>query len=130
MNSADWFAKKFQEQNPQIPQQPRQSNMPPMPPSQQPMTPYQQPLPQSTARAHSASLNDSCPDCGSGNYFSIQGAKARCYDCGYPMEQSGSRYGSLTGANVVGDTKASRGNDAKSNWSPVPPGYSANGQKL
>ena len=42
----------------------------------------------------------------------------RCYDCGYPLEQSGSKYGSLTGAKVEGTTKAAMGNDSTNNWNP------------
>jgi hypothetical protein len=42
----------------------------------------------------------------------------RCYDCGYPVQQSGSRYGSLTGAHVEGNAKAAAGNDATNNWNP------------
>lgn len=129
MNNADWWAKKLQQNQPAAPAA-RTSNMP-QAPSQVPMTAFQQPQTQTTApKAQSASLNDSCPDCGSANYFSVQGAKARCYDCGYPMEQSGSRYGSLTGARVEGGVKSATGNDTASNWSPVPPGYSADGRKL
>ena len=117
MNNADWWAKKLQQVNP-APPQPRQANLP-TPPSQVPMTPFTMQQPTApVVKAHSAAQTATCPDCGSGNYFSIQGAKARCYDCGYPVEQSGSKYGSLTGAQVVGDTKASRGNDATNNYNP------------
>jgi len=40
-----------------------------------------------------------CPSCGSGNYGSLNdaargmAAAARCYDCGYPIQQSGSGLG-------------------------------------
>ena len=71
-----------------------------------------------TERAASARQTATCPDCGSGNYFSIQNAAPRCYDCGYPLEQSGSKYGSLTGAKVEGNTKSARGNDTANNWNP------------
>jgi ribosomal protein S27AE len=76
---------------------------------------FQQP---STERAQSAKQTASCPDCGSGNFFAIQNAAARCYDCGYPIQQSGSRWGSLTGAHVEGATKQATGNDSTSNWNP------------
>lgn len=120
MSNADWWAKKLQQQNPQTPQvpnQPRQANIP-VAPSQVPMTPYVQPLPEATSKAASSREVATCPDCGSGNYYGFNGSKQRCYECGYPNEQSGSKYGSLTGANVVGDTKASRGNDATNNYNP------------
>lgn len=117
MNNADWWARKLQEQQPTPP--PARTQSVPQAPSQVPMTPYQAPVPQQPAsRAQSASQNTSCPDCGSENYFGFNGSKPRCYECGYPMEQSGSKYGSLTGAQVVGDTRGARGNDATNNYNP------------
>src|SRR3954470_20729204 len=45
----------------------------------------------STTKAESAKLNERCPDCGSGNYFSASpNTMRRCYDCGYPVQQSAS----------------------------------------
>lgn len=117
MNNADWWAKKLQQQQPTPP--PARTQSDPQPPSQVPMTPYQQPQLQSVApKAQSASQTATCPDCGSDNYFGFNGSKPRCYECGYPMEQSGSKYGSLTGARVEGDTKGARGNDATNNYNP------------
>ena len=117
MSNANWWANKLVQQPAQ---QPRPANIP-MPPSQQPMTPYVAPQPQMNpvvSKAQSALQNQSCPNCSSNNYMSVAGAKLRCYDCGYPLEQSGSRYGSLTGAKVEGDTKAARGNDSTNNFNP------------
>ena len=35
-----------------------------------------------------------CPSCGSGNYMAAPGRQYhRCYDCGYPLQQSGSGIG-------------------------------------
>lgn len=119
MSNADWWAKQLGTQ-PAAPQQARPADTP-MPPSQQPMTPYTPPQPQAPAsslRLGSASQTDTCPDCGGNNYMSVANAKPRCYDCGYPVEQSGSRYGALTGAKVEGTTKSSIGNDSASNWNP------------
>ena len=121
VSNADWWAKQLGAQ-PQAPQQqvpvaaPRQVNNP-MPPSQQPMAQFQQPQ-QQASRAQSASQTASCPECGGTNYMSVQKAAARCYDCGYPLSQSGSRYGSLTGAKFEGSVKSAIGNDAQSNWNP------------
>ena len=47
-----------------------------------------------------------------------QNVGLRCYDCGYPIQQSGSKFGALTGAKVEGNTKSSIGNDIQSNWNP------------
>lgn len=117
MSNADWWAKNLGVK----PQQPQQSV--PMPPSQQPMTPYTPPAPQpqvSASKAMSAKQTDMCPNCGSDNFMTHDPKfEKRCYDCGYPREQSGSRFGSLTGAKVEGSAKAARGNDVANNWNPT-----------
>jgi ribosomal protein S27E len=117
MSNADWWAKKLGNTAP-VPQG-RPADMPPMPPSQQPMAPmptFQQPQ---TSKAQSANLSATCPDCGSGNYFSATPQTSqRCYDCGYPIQQSGSRFGGLAGAHTEGAAKPAAGNDAQSNWNP------------
>jgi hypothetical protein len=41
----------------------------------------------------SATSASRCPGCGSGNYSNDGQHKARCYDCGYPLQQSGSGVG-------------------------------------
>ena len=113
MSNANWWANKLGAQP-----QPRPADMP-MPPSQQPMTPYAPQQPSAPlSKAQSASQTQICPNCSSNNYMSVANAKLRCYDCGYPLEQSGSRYGSLTGAKVEGNTKSARGNDATNNFNP------------
>jgi hypothetical protein len=116
MNNADWWAKRLGQQ-PQVPQG-RPDPTPQMPPSQQPMAQmpsFQQPP---TTKAQSARQTATCPDCGSGNYFSIQNAAARCYDCGYPVQQSGSRFGGLAGAHVEGSAKPAQGNSGSSGYNP------------
>ncbi|CAB4166955.1 hypothetical protein UFOVP964_54 [uncultured Caudovirales phage] len=118
MSNADWWAKQLGAQ-PQAPvQQPREVNMP-TPPSQQPMSPIPQPayVPP-VSKALSASQTQSCPECGGNNYMSVQSAAPRCYDCGYPLTQAGSRYGALTGAKVEGAAKGAAGNDVQNNWNP------------
>ena len=117
MSNANWWANKLGQQPAQ---QPRPADMP-MPPSQQPMTPYIPPQPQANpnvSKAQSARQTQLCPDCGSNNYMSVVNAAPRCYDCGYPLLQSGSKYGSLTGAKIEGSTKSARGNDATNNFNP------------
>lgn len=117
MSNADWWASKLGTQ-PQVPQG-RPNDMPPMPPSQQPMQQmpaFQQP--QQGRVLPSSSQTATCPDCGSNNYMAVANAAPRCYDCGYPIQQSGSRYGTLTGAHVEGAAKQATGNDTASNWNP------------
>ena len=119
MSNADWWANKLAQTTPQVPQG-RPDPTPAMPPSQQPMAPmpsFQQ-APNPAERAASARQTASCPECGSANYMAVQNAAPRCYDCGYPIQQSGSRYGNLTGAHVDGATKQASGNNQASNWNP------------
>jgi hypothetical protein len=116
MSNADWWAQKLGTSQPQ---QVRVDPTPPMPPSQLPMTPmptFQQANP--AGRVQSVTQVLSCPECGSGNYMSTDKMPARCFDCGYPVEQSGSRYGNLSTARVEGSAQAARGNDTASNWNP------------
>ena len=118
MSNADWWARQLGAQAPAPVGRPDPT--PPMPASQQPMTRFEPPQPQqhSNLRIGSASQTQSCPECNSGNYMAVQNTAPRCYDCGYPISQSGSRYGALTGAKVEGNTKSSIGNDSTSNWNP------------
>jgi ribosomal protein S27E len=133
MNNANWWAEKLAQQIGQPPaQQGRPDPSPAMPPSQQPMQamPSFQPQVEQT-KAQSAKQSASCPDCGSGNYFSASAQTAlRCYDCGYPVQQSGSRFGGLAGAHVQGAAKPAHGNSGTSGFNPMPDGYGPNGQKL
>jgi ribosomal protein L37AE/L43A len=117
MSNADWWAKQLSKQAPAPAYRPDPT--PPMPQSQQPMTRYEQPQPQSNLRIGSAKQTETCPECNSNNYMAVQNSAPRCYDCGYPISQSGSRYGALTGAKVEGTTKSSIGNDATNNWNPT-----------
>lgn len=117
MSNADWWSKKLG--TPQVPVG-RPDPTPSMPPSQQPMAPmpsFQQ-APNPAERAASARQTATCPECGSANYMAVQNAAPRCYDCGYPIQQSGSRYGNLTGAHVEGAAKQAAGNSITNNWNP------------
>jgi hypothetical protein len=89
MSNSDWWARKMNtpvQPAPLMPQVPLaqpqpatyvQSQQPQYPPSQQ-MTPQA----------------ERCPGCGSGNYGgATPESRKRCYDCGYPLQQSGSGMG-------------------------------------
>lgn len=119
MSNADWWASKLAGTQPQTPVG-RPADLPVMPPTQQPMAvmPQFQASPNPSERAQSAKQTSSCPECGSANYMAVSNAAPRCYDCGYPITQSGSRYGTLTGSHVEGPTQSARGNDTVSNWNP------------
>lgn len=129
MNNADWWASKLNNTTP-APQQGRPLNIPTSPsqvPMQQ-MPSFQQAPP---TKAQSANQVATCPDCGSNNYMSPSPQIApRCTDCGYPVQQSGSRYGSLAGSHVDGTIKQAVGNSSTSGFSMIPEGYNANGQKI
>ena len=120
MNNANWWANKLGNA-PAAPQQ--RPAAPMMPPSQVPMTQmpaFQQPAQTAPSKAQSANQNATCPDCGSGNYFAASAQTSfRCYDCGYPIQQSGGKYGTLSTANVVGAAKQALGNDATNNYNPT-----------
>jgi hypothetical protein len=132
MSNSDWWAKKLGQQ-PQT-QQGRPDPTPQMPPSQQPlaqMPAFQQQQADLARLAPSSKSTASCPDCGSGNFMAPTPQIApRCYDCGYPVQQSGGRYGALAGARVEGSVQEASGNSGTSGFSAIPDGYGANGQKL
>jgi ribosomal protein S27AE len=117
MSNADWWAKKLG--NPAPAPQGRPDPTPAMPPTQQPMAQMPAFQPPQTTKAQSASQTATCPDCGSGNFMAPTPTIApRCYDCGYPIQQSGSRFGGLAGAHVEGAAKPATGNDPTNNWNP------------
>jgi hypothetical protein len=92
MSNNDWFARKLN-----LPQQPAPI-MPQVPMAQpQPATYAQPQQPQYPPTQQMSAHSQRCPGCGSGNYGSsalAPEARARCYDCGYPIQQSGSGVGS------------------------------------
>jgi hypothetical protein len=109
MANNDWWSKKLG--NPT----PRQATPPVAPPSQVPYVPQpQQPnvqvnydpdKDQLVTKAKTAKMLERCPDCNSGNYFAPTGTqRMRCYDCGYPITQSGSGI-SGTGGSSSGPTQ-------------------------
>jgi len=109
-SSSDWFAKRMG-----APVQPAPSYVqPPMAPVPQQFTPQnpsyptqQEVQPQQHQRPMTSSRN--CPGCGSGNYAKVGNSASqggsfevfRCYDCGYPVQQTGSGIGS-TGGTAAG----------------------------
>ena len=122
MSNANWWAQKLNGTQNQG-QQFRPDPSPPMPASQLPMAqmPTIQQAPNPAGRAQSVAQTQSCPECGSGNYLKPNDSNlaARCFDCGYPISQSGSRYGNLSTARVEGATRSATGNDTSNNWNPT-----------
>ena len=83
--SSSWWASKL---GTSAPQQPTPQYVAPQPATYAPQSqPHYPPSQQMTPQA------PRCPGCGSGNYASLENSRARCYDCGYPIQQSGSGVG-------------------------------------
>lgn len=84
--SNNWFANKLGPSAPQQPSTPQYVAPQPAtyaPPSQPQYPPSQQMTPPAPR----------CPGCGSNNYGGTAESRPRCYDCGYPIQQSGSGVG-------------------------------------
>lgn len=58
------------------------------PATEQYVAPASQGASEAPRQAQSARQHDACPACGSGNYMAPPGGRARCFECGYPVEQS------------------------------------------
>jgi hypothetical protein len=116
MNSTNWWANKMTGQ----PSMPAPAPTPQYPPQ----TPYnpapQQPLPtQQPLQTHQPRQAMFCPGCGSGNYGSVTPeSKARCYDCGYPIQQSGSGVGTGIPQQGGGPATPARQISTQNNYNP------------
>lgn len=92
----DWWTKKLSQPN--VPSVPPTSPKPSVPyrysPLQNTPVTYDSERDQTVTKAQSARQVDRCPGCNSGNYMAPQGTNLkRCYDCGYPLVQSGTGTG-------------------------------------
>lgn len=88
MSNADWFAKKLNPNAPREAVAPLPTLAQPQPAQYAPPSQPNYPPTQQT-RAQAAR----CPGCSSENYGGPAGYQQRCYDCGYPIQQSGSGLG-------------------------------------
>jgi hypothetical protein len=119
--SSNWFIGKINTTPGATP-----SPQPPYtPPTQAPPynpVPQQPTYPQQTAPSPTASRAASrCPSCGSGNYGAsalAPEAKARCYDCGYPVVQSGSGMGTGIQSSGGGPAVPARQSTTANNFNP------------
>lgn len=78
-----------------------------------------QPLP---TKAKSAFLTETCPDCGSGNYFKPQGvpnAMPVCYACGYNPRFAHSTAGAGMPSDKSAPVRASRQVSTANNYNPT-----------
>ena len=95
-------------------------NVPYSPPAQQPnvQVNYDPENDQLVSKARTSRMSDRCPECNSGNYFAPQGTqRMRCYDCGYPVIQSGSGAGMPSGSSA-GPTQAAKQVGQKGGFNP------------
>ena len=112
MANNDWWANKLGGKGLSSPTPPTgpASSQPYVPPAQQPnvQVNYDPDNDQLVTKARTSRMHDRCPECNSGNYFAPQGTqRMRCYDCGYPITQSGS--GAIsTGSSSSGPTQAAK----------------------
>lgn len=125
MSNSNWWANRLG--TPQAPAapatpeyrppvyQPQQST----PPTQQ-QAPYLSPELRDHRLPPSATNSSHCPGCGSGNYASDGQTKARCYDCGYPLQQSGSGVGKgiVGGPSPSGPATPARQLSTANNYNP------------
>ena len=115
--TSNWWADRLgspQRPSPTPPYTPP-APLPYNPVPQTPMPPQEAPrLPQSATTANR------CPGCGSGNYGAVTAeSKARCYDCGYPIVQSGSGMGTgITGNQASGPAQPARQINTANNFNP------------
>lgn len=122
MNTANWWAAKLGAQGPR-PSTPPVGPPPPayplaIPHTQVPSVPiaYDSATDQTVTKAQSQVLTDHCPECHSGNYFRPTRESAlRCFDCGYPLVQSGS---GLSSAQAEGPVRAARQVSTANNFNP------------
>lgn len=116
--SSSWWADKLGAQQPATrPAQPATYAQPPSYPSQTP--------PAAVSAASdgrrlpaSAMSPERCPNCSSGNYGKMTPeSKARCYDCGYPLTQSGT---GMPGVHIPsnGNTEAAKQISTANNFNP------------
>jgi len=102
--SSNWWANKLGTQAPQQ-AAPTPQYVAPQPATYiQPSQPQYPPTQQATPQA------ERCPGCGSGNYGgATPESRKRCYDCGYPITQSGSGRGKgVVGNQGGGPTQAAK----------------------
>lgn len=111
MTTNNWWAKKLGNpaplsSTPPASLPPGNVYRPPAPPSN-PRVEYDAQRDQLVTRAQSANMSELCPGCRSGNYMAPMGTQLkRCYDCGYPLVQSGTGAGSTSSSS--GPTKAAK----------------------
>ena len=115
MSNSDWFARKLN-----VPPQPPVVSQPSYVPRAEP-APYTPNQPSYPPATPAVPVGPKCPECGSGNYSGTAESRKRCYDCGYPITQSGSGVGKgiiNSGGTPSGPAQPSR-QVASGGWNPT-----------
>lgn len=123
MSNASWWANKMGNGGQQRPSTPPVAPPPPrfpvaVPQSKAPSVPiaYDSVNDQTVTKAQSQALHDRCPECGSDNFFSAtRESTTRCFDCGYPLVQSGS---GISSVKTEGPVRAARQVSTANNFNP------------
>lgn len=110
MSNQNWWASKLGGQPAAPVQQPYVPNV---------QRPAQVPPVQNTPPVAAPPMAERCPGCGSNNYGGTAETRKRCYDCGYPIVQSGSGMGRgiVSGQQTAGAPQPSRQVQA-GGWNP------------
>jgi hypothetical protein len=109
--SNDWWSKKMGVPTPK--QQPVQQYV--QQPMQQPM--QQQPLYAPSQQA--VAFTPRCPNCSSVNYVGSMESRPRCYDCGYPIQQSGTGTPGIRNPNTAsGPVEPAKQINTQNNFNP------------
>lgn len=106
--SNNWWANKLGTQQP----------VQPTPPIQPPAYTPSVSAPQLPPTQQVAPASPRCPGCGSGNYGGTAETRARCYDCGYPIQQSGSGVSGVRGPQAEGPVQAAKQVSTANNFNP------------
>lgn len=116
--ATNWFVGKLGASTP--PQTPVTPTPMTAPPTIPPFTPPTQQPEQEPRLPQSAKQSAYCPECRSSNYGSpAPEIKARCYDCGYPVVQSGSGLGTgISGGQASGPAQPARQISTANNFNP------------
>lgn len=112
MSNQNWWAQKLGGQ-PSAP-----VFQPPAPNTVQ--RPAQVPPMQNTPPVVAPPMAETCPNCRSSNYGGTAETRKRCYDCGYPIMQSGSGMGRgiVSGQQTAGAPQPAR-QVANGGWNPT-----------
>jgi hypothetical protein len=101
--SSNWWANKLGSTP-----APRPQPVAPQAQPQQQQPVYQQPPSYPTVQ-QTVPLSERCPGCGSNNYGgATPESRKRCYDCGYPIVQSGTGVSGVNSPRADGPTQAAK----------------------